>query len=227
MGPLSFVKQKLVSDACRPRTIVAGAFRGIRINLNPSHQTQLYLGLFERELRPWLERLSRGIATGIDIGAAHGEYTLFLLKNTCASKIYAFEPDPIMLSRLNDNLRLNPELDLKRLQVSAEFVGESGSSDVVSLDTWADDIRCPCLIKIDVDGAEAKILSGASDMKDLPDVRWLIETHSEELERSCVQSLESAGFKTEIIRNAWWRAILPEQRPIPHNRWLAAWKYGT
>jgi hypothetical protein len=221
---LSFVKQKLVSNESVPRTIVAGPFRGIRMNLNLTHHTQLYLGLFEREIHWWLEHLSKGIVTGLDIGAADGEYTLFLLKNTQASKIYSFEPDPIMVSRLNSNLRLNHELELEHLQMSTKLVGRSSSDDTVCLDSLKEDIRCPCLIKMDVDGAEAEILAGAGAVKAMPDIRWLIETHSEELERSCVKSLENAGFKTRIVRNAWWRAILPEQRPIPHNRWLVAWK---
>jgi hypothetical protein len=80
----------------------------------------------------------------------------------------------------------------------------------------------PWLIKIDVDGAEAKILAGASRIQAIPDIRWLIETHSQKLERTCIKSRQGAGFKTEIIRNAWWRAILLEQRPIA--RWLVAWK---
>jgi hypothetical protein len=221
---LSFVKRKFVSNERVPRTIVSGPFRGIRMNLDLSYQTQLYLGLFERETHQWLKRLSKGITTGIDIGAADGEYTLFLLKNTRALKIYTFEPNPIMASRLNSNLRLNHEAGLKRLQISQKLVGRSSSGEIVSLDSLAEDIRCPCLIKIYVDGVEAEILAGASAIKAMPDIRWLIETHSETLERTCIKSLQSAGFITEIIRNAWWRAILPEQRPIPHNRWLVAWK---
>jgi hypothetical protein len=221
---VSIVKQKFVSNEWAPRVIVAGPFRGIRMNLNRAHQTQLYLGLFERETHRWLKRLSNGIATGIDIGAADGEYTLFFLKNTLASKIYTFEPDPISLSRLSSNLRLNDEVDLARLIISDKFVGRSGLNGVACLDSLANDLQFPCLIKMDVDGAEAEILAGASAINAMPEVRWLIETHSEELERSCIKSLQSAGFKTEIIRNAWWRAIIPEQRPIPHNRWLVAWK---
>jgi len=217
---LSFVKQKFVSNERVPRTIVSGPFRGIRMNLDLSYQTQLYLGLFERETHPWLKRLAKGISTGIDIGAADGEYTLFLLKNTRAPKIHSFEPNPDMVSRLNSNLRLNHELELERLQMSTKFVGRSSSGDMICLDSLAQDILCPCLIKIDVDGAEAEILAGASAIRAMPDVRWLIETHSEKLERSCLKSLQSAGFEIEIIRNAWWRAILPEQRPTAHKRWL-------
>ena len=77
---------------------------------------------------------------------------------------------------------------------------------------------------MDVDGAEAEILKGATALNRMAGVRWLIETHSKDLERECVKQLEAAGFENRIIRNAWWRVVIPELRPIEHNRWLAAWK---
>jgi Methyltransferase FkbM domain len=219
------VKQTFVSDEWSRRTIVAGAFRGIRMNVNLAHQTQLVLGLFERETYPWLRRLSQGIGSAIDIGAAHGEYTLFFLKNTAASKIYTFEPDPAMVVRLKDNLELNRELDLERLVVSSKFVGRSNSTDVVCLDSFANNIHSPCLIKIDVDGAEEAILAGATNIINaIQDIRWLIETHSEALEKACIKQLMLAGFRTKIVRNAWWRLFIPELRVSLHNRWLVAWK---
>jgi hypothetical protein len=219
---LSLAKQKIVSDEWAPRKIVAGPFRGIRMNLNLTHQTQIFLGLFERETHPWVRRLSENINTAIDIGAAHGEYTLFFLRNTTASQVYAFEPDATMLSHLKNNLELNPEANTGRLILYAKFLG--GPNSAVCLDTLAERISLPCFIKMDVDGAEAEILSGATVINALPDIRWLIETHSTELERACVIQLECLGFKTKIVRNAWWRYIVPEQRPIAHNRWLVAWK---
>ena len=77
---------------------------------------------------------------------------------------------------------------------------------------------------MDVDGAEEQILKGAKTINALTDVRWLIETHSNELESLCEGILTVAGFQTRIIPNAAWRVFVPEQRPIEHNRWLAAWK---
>ena len=95
---------------------------------------------------------------------------------------------------------------------------------LICLDTFAKRISPPCFIKMDVDGAEAKILSGATAINSLPDIRWLIETHSTEFETMCVFQLERFGFKTKIVKNAWWRNFVPELRPIAHNRWLVAWK---
>jgi predicted RNA methylase len=70
-------------------------------------QTQLYLGLFERELYKWVAKLSTDINTAIDIGAGEGEYTLQLLAKTSAKKVFAFEPSPSNRARLITNLELN------------------------------------------------------------------------------------------------------------------------
>jgi hypothetical protein len=194
------------------------------MNLSLAYQSQLYLGLFERETYSWLKRLSRGIATAIDIGAADGEYRLFFLKRTTAKKVFAFEPDRAKVCRLKDNVRLNGGPGPSQLMVIDKFIGNRRSDNTISLDSGFENIEVPCLIKIDVDGAEADILAGAQWLKSMKGTRWLIETHSRELERTCVQSLRDAGFQVKIIRNAWWRVLIPEQRPIPHNPWLAAWK---
>lgn len=194
------------------------------MNLNLAHQTQIYLGLFERETHPWIRRFSENINTAIDIGAAYGEYSLFFLRNTTASQVYAFEPDAAMRSHLKNNLELNPKVNTRRFILSSEFLGGLNSKKAACLDTLAEHIALPCFIKMDVDGAEAEILSGATVINALPNVRWLIETHSVELERECMIELERFEFETKIVKNAWWRYFIPEQRPIAHNRWLVAWK---
>jgi hypothetical protein len=194
------------------------------MELSLHHQSQIYLGLFEREVHTWLERLSRGIHTAIDIGAASGEYTLFFLTRTNAEKVLAFEPDAESLPLLQENLRLNSLGKSGRLEVSAAMVGESDGEEKVTLDSLAGSMKLPCFIKMDVDGAEAEILRGAAKLNAREGVRWLIETHSKSLERECIENLRAAGFETRIIRNAWWRVVIPELRPIEQNRWLAAWK---
>jgi hypothetical protein len=53
-----------------------------------------------------------------------------------------------------------------------------------------------------------------------PDVRWIIEVHSEPLEQACLQILNVADYTTKVIGHAWWRGLVPEARPIEHNRWI-------
>lgn len=224
MRALSWVKNLVVPAGRKPRRIVFGPFKGITMALSLRHQSQIYLGLFEREVHAWLGRLSRGIHTAIDIGADSGEYTLFFLSRTDAEKILAFEPNPEALPLLRENLQLNSRAESNRLEVSTAMVGDSDGANKVSLDSLVGSMQLPCFIKMDVDGAEAEILKGAAKLNGLGGVRWLIETHSRSLECQCIEQLKAAGFETRIIRNAWWRVLIPELRPIEHNRWLAAWK---
>jgi FkbM family methyltransferase len=240
------IKNILLPDTLRPRTIVTGPFRGINLELS-LHNLQVYLGLFERETYGWLGQLSKGIQTAIDIGAANGLYTLYFLAKTTA-KVYAFEPNIRTLDALDRNLLANGLKGTKRLMISRDFLGAPTPSrsscekllqdaglapgwaevtdkvQVTQLDSMLDVIETPCLIKMDVDGGEVAILRGAAGINKMPGVHWIIETHSLVLENGCIELLRGAGFQTRVIPNGWWRVFMPERRPIPHNRWLVAWK---
>jgi hypothetical protein len=194
------------------------------MDLSLRSQMQLYLGLFEKETYTWLTRLSEGIVTAIDIGVGYGEYTLYFLTKTQAARVFAFEPDTRLFSYLYENLKLNDLDQSKRLEISQKYIGMSDSQQVIRLDSIADFIHPPCFVKMDVDGTEQEILCGAKKINSLRDIRWLIETHSKDLEVSCEEMLRASGFETRIIPNAAWRVFVPEQRPIQQNRWLAAWR---
>ena len=221
---MSDLKNLIVSPERKARRILAGPFKGITMNLSLRSQTQIYLGLFEKETHPWLDWLSKDIATALDIGAAHGEYTLYFLAKTKVTKVFAFEPDVSSFPYLQENLRLNALSQSDRVEFCSKFLGASDAGEEIRLDSFAASVRTPCFIKMDVDGFEEQILKGAKAINALSDVRWLIETHSKKLESTCEEILTAAGFQTRIIPNAGWRFFIPEQRPIPHNRWLAAWK---
>jgi hypothetical protein len=223
MRPLSYIKTKLLPAGVRPHTVIHGPFRQIKLELSLQTEMQMYLGLFEQETHFWIEALTRNIATAIDAGAAYGEHTLFMLMRTNADAVYAFEPARDLHARLRNNLRLNSLKDTNRLKLFSHCLGSTVSEGVMSLDLLLPEISFPCFIKIDVDGEEEEILKGAELLNQRQGVRWLIETHSRDLETVCETRLRRANFETVIIPNAWWRAILPELRPLRHNRWLAAW----
>lgn len=224
MTILSHLKNAIVPPGRMPHAILSGPCRGIVMSLCLQTQTQLYLGLFERETHSWLARLSKGIATAIDIGVAYGEYTLYFLTKTQANKVFAFEPDVSLFPYLYENLKLNGLERSERLMLSNKFLGLSESERIVRLDSLSDSVQAPCFIKMDVDGAEEEILKGANKINSLAGVRWLIETHSRDLEVACEEILSAAGFQTRIIPKAAWRLFAPERRPLGQNRWLAAWK---
>jgi hypothetical protein len=223
MRPLSYLKTKIIPAGVRPLTILRGPFRRIKLELSLQTEMQMYLGLFEKEIHFWIEALTCNIATAIDAGAAYGEYTLFLLMRTNADAVYAFEPCTDLHGRLRNNLQLNSLKDSNRLKLFSHCLGSTATEDVISLDSLLLEFGFPCFVKVDVDGEEEEILKGAERLNQRQGVRWLIETHSHDLEIACEARLRRANFKTVIIPNAWWRAVLPELRPCGHNRWLAAW----
>jgi hypothetical protein len=185
------------------------------------YQTQLFLGLHEREVQKWLASRSARYQSAADIGAGEGEYTLYFLKKTQARRVWAFEPLIESREILERNLALNGFEHEERLTLSTQFVGVDPDGQI-SLDSLASQMPLPCLIKVDVDGGEADILRSATTFLRQAGVDWLIETHSRDLEEVCRAILSAAGYEVRVISNAWWRFLLPENRPIPHNRWLVA-----
>lgn len=192
------------------------------MGLDLSFQTQLYLGLYEAELHPALRELSKGIHSAINIGAAFGEQTLFFLKKTPAELVLSFEPEASAREQLLSNLKLNGLENTPRLRLFSKFVGSRESAEMCTLDGAASSLPQPCLVLMDVEGCEAAVLEGAGTLLQSSGTRWIIETHSEQLERKCMEIFRQAGFDTKIIPNAWWRIFLPELRPRSHNRWLIA-----
>ena len=221
--PLSRLKLLVVPAGKRRRNVITGAFRGLSLEMDLRHQTQLFLGLHEREVYRDLRALAGGIRSAVDIGAAEGEYALFFLIRTNALTVLAVEPAAELRDAMRRNADSNPH-HRGQLKICPYFVGEVDDQERRTLDTIAGSLAGPCLVKVDVDGGEMDVLRGAQAMLTRSDVRWLIETHSQELEQQCIEILSTTGHKSHVVRNAWWRIAIPENRPVTHNRWLVAWK---
>ena len=219
--PLSYLKLLVVPAGKHWRTVATGAFGGLKMELDLRYQTQLFLGLHERELYRTLRGLAPLARSAIDIGAAEGEYTLFFLARTGAEKVIAVEPSETLCAKLLRNVDAN-DLNVGRLEVCRQMIGEHDVDSQLRLDSLAGSLNFPAVIKIDVDGAEASVLRGASGLLTRHDIHWVVETHSETLEEECLSIFRAAGMRCQIVRNAWWRVIVPENRPVPHNRWLIA-----
>ena len=224
MRAVSVIKQWIVPAGRARHKVQFGLLSGLEMMIDLSCQTQVYLGLSEREVFGWMKKLSKGIKTALDIGAGDGQYTLFFMAKTEAKKVWAFEPLAYNQQRIRENLSFNGLDNSPRLQQVSKYVNSYIADNEVTLDSLADQMECPVLVKMDVDTLEYIILQGAKKFLDLPDVRWMIETHSPQLETDCMAFLESHGYKTKLIKNAWWRVFVPELRPIGQNRWFVAYK---
>ena len=221
---LSAVKNALVPRGVLPRTIPLGLLRGLRMNLDLTNGMQIYAGLAERELAPWFTRLAQGIRTAFDVGASEGVYSLFFLHKTPAAQVFAFEPDPEARQRLRANLRLNGSDDTSRFQLVPKFVGSCDDETRCMLDSFAGAAAEPVLVKLDIEGHEVDALSGAIQLLDRSDVRWIVEAHSRELEQTCQQRFRDRGYLVVPVRRAAFRVLLPEHRPAAHNSWFVAFR---
>jgi Methyltransferase FkbM domain len=145
----------------------------------------------------------------------------FLCEVTTYKAGFAIEPDEAETRTLRANLNYNG-VDIRLVEVLRKFVGTKKDADDIELDQL--DISCVVrgLIKIDVDGLELDVLQSGKSLFSEGKVDLLVETHSFELEKSCIEWLQQRGYNCKIIKNAWWRSIIPEQRPISHNRWFFA-----
>ena len=131
----------------------------------------------------------------------------------------AVEPNAAAIG-LRRNAQLNGLAGDALLQIKSGFVGTSPGA--IRLDTLASANAELGFIKIDVDGAELDVLRSAQCLLTEKRASYLVETHSRELEVGCRDLFVSQGYSVKIMDNAWWRRFLPEQRPLPHNRWLTA-----
>jgi precorrin-6B methylase 2 len=213
MGFLHDLKNVIVPSGSAPHSILTWAFAGLKLCLDLQSQAQTWLGLYEQELYAPLRNLSWGIQTGIDIGCAQGEFTVYFLKRTDAVRVLAIDGNAQYLDILRRNVALN-ECDCSRLAIHHKYID--------SLDSFRGEIELPCLVKIDIDGGEMNLLMNSLKLLALPQVRWIIEVHSPELEHDCLGILRLNGYRTIVLKNAWWRSLLGEQRPLELNRWVIA-----
>jgi precorrin-6B methylase 2 len=214
-----FVKPMLFADEERLRTVRRGPGRSVHAYLNRRHDLQREFGLYESELSRVYRRLIRPDAVVYDIGANDGLTALMFAQLAARGHVYAFEPAAHELAALKRNLAANPLL-APRVTVVPAAVG--GSTSPTSIDAFAERERAPAFVKIDVDGAELEVLDGMRETLRTHAPALVVETHSRELEQRCLVLLDTAGYRVRVRRNASWRALYPEMRPIEHNRWLVA-----
>ncbi|MFB6095228.1 MAG: FkbM family methyltransferase [Halodesulfurarchaeum sp.] len=139
---------------------------------------------------------ARDVEVVADVGAYHGIYGL-LATEIAGCKAFAFEPDAENFESVERNRDLNGAgrlhpvraavLDEER-SVTTEASGNvkntvtrgDGEVDAVSLDGFFDDRETPDLIKIDVEGAEMKVLRGAETVLQEEHPVLLLEVHKHE-----------------------------------------------
>jgi len=136
-----------------------------------------------------------------------------------AERVIACEPGPASVELLA-NAAANGHHISERFLLERRLIGNKANE--AKLSEILDDHPRPIFVKVDVDGGELGVLESAQNYPALNQISWVVETHSVELERACIDWFSNHRFQTEIVDAAWWRRLIPEQRPLLQNRWLIA-----
>jgi FkbM family methyltransferase len=181
----------------------------------------VFLQRYERDVVALIERLARPGSTVLDIGANIGAHTLRFAKHVSPSgRVFAFEPMEYAFGKLVRNISLNRPIAIEpfRLALSdrnapgqqvsfrsswastGERTPENAVVDFMRLDDWCDAHGVPeiHLIKLDVDGHEAQVVTGgcATIQRSQPVI--LIEAgawHFESPERNPLHLLATWGYR--------------------------------
>jgi hypothetical protein len=207
------------SDVQRIR---GGIGKGLFMKIDVENKSQRIIGLDEYEIQEQFKKYSEKAKYFFDIGASDGYYSLLFRKINKEGVIFMFEAQERFKEEISANFSLN------KFPVNyhhfAKFASDKTDEHNIAIDSLFNERGENLLFKIDVDGAEEVVLRGMEKTVRENRCLFVIETHSRELEESCIGFLKEKGYLLTVIDPIWFRALLPEGRVLEHNRWLIAEK---
>jgi FkbM family methyltransferase len=177
-----------------------------------------WLGHYEHEKQALVRRLVAPGMRVLDIGANAGFYTLALSRRVgAAGHVWAFEPYAPNAANLLRHLSLNRIGNVTLIQ--AAVADQAGLADfrigannamgtlvdnagnyrvpVLALDALIDGgtIPLPDVVKMDVEGAESRVLEGAARLLERGTASLLIALHGAQQVAACITRLTHADYK--------------------------------
>lgn len=216
----NLIKHLLFGKGLQQKKIILGKAKGIKMYIDPTYKIQRIIGADEHEIQSLFVDFAKKCNCFFDVGASDGYYSLLYKKYNPLGEVYLFDADEKFEEIQKKHFAINNINEGFHLYF--KFVSNKTNDRQISLDTFK--IKDKALFKVDVEGAELLVLEGISNLLQNNDCWLIIETHSKQLEKDCINFLSRNKYQTRIIKNAWWRLILGERRPIEHNRWLVAYK---
>jgi FkbM family methyltransferase len=209
--PLALVPGRLVVR------VLSGGNRGCRWIVGSSLHG-CWVGTYESEKQRAIQRDARPGMVAYDIGAQAGFYTLLLSRLVGPEgRVIAFEPLPENGANLLRHLRLNAVENAQLLPVAVSaamnfvapfeiaatpFMGHlcKECRSRLGVPTLALDELCrwglpePDLVKMDVEGDEIEVLTGASALLAQRKTIWHISIHGRRQRDECVRLLRDSGY---------------------------------
>jgi hypothetical protein len=212
------IKNALGFRGMKETKILGGPARGVRMAVDFSGQTPMYLGMYEWELHRFYRQVLPTSQLVFDVGGAEGYCALLFAANS-PGHVVTFEPSDAELELLRANIDRNSDLR-DRIMTKQTALGRENGSGSATLDQVAEEVGAPDFIKIDVDLAEMDVLVGGERTLRERRPHLVVETHTKELEDRCGAFLVACGYRPIIKHN---RRVWREHRMgVPHNRWLLA-----
>ncbi|MGZ5804419.1 MAG: FkbM family methyltransferase [Xanthobacteraceae bacterium] len=192
------------------------------VNLNDEVGYEIAINRFEwRELKMMIEACKRFKPDiFVDVGANLGLYTCVVGRLGTVPRLVAFEPDRENFARLKANLALNDlteKVEAHEAAVGAQFgtatlvpsaqanrgmsrIGGKRADDayevaLVTLDDIVPQVGRNIAIKIDVEGFEEQVLSGASRLFSRNGGYAQIEAHGDEAAARLIARMEGFGWR--------------------------------
>ena len=219
---------RFLSDQPFVHTINVGPAAGLRFEVTLPLDKPVWVGVYEPEFTTAIvEHVKRGDIC-YDIGGYRG-YISGVMALAGALKVFVFEPLPAnqravcRLCELNPQLPINviavalgnidgpallkvmPDSSMGKLanssfQTEATAIGEIPIT-VRQIDSLLRnrEIPPPNVVKIDVEGGEVDVLSGALEMLRISRPTIFLEAHGSALEKACSQQLLRLGYKIRRI----------------------------
>jgi hypothetical protein len=211
------LKRALLPPGTKVRRLPCGIARGLRMEIDFSFQTRLYLGLYETELNRHLRALCRPGFAAFDIGGQFG-YDALLMAKLTGGAVVSVECDPLSIERMKRNFAANPSLARRLAPWSAAASATTDErAGTISLDDLAERTFLPDVVKIDIEGGEARALLGSERILGERRPGVVVEVHNPGVERDCLEILRLHGYRVEVVGQ---RRFLADYRPALHNRWL-------
>jgi hypothetical protein len=215
------VKDSFFDDEVRYRRIRFGLCRGYSMPLNMRHGVRVVLGLFEPEIHRYFKAFATPGGCLYDVGACHGYYTLAFSRLAGPARVYTFEPnqkDSAICKEIMVRNHPNATIEVHEFFIG-RTVDQAQRQETLDDLVFVKGFKPPTLIKIDVDGPEVEVLSGATRVLAECRPKLIVEVHSPQLEIDCKALLERSGYAVRIVKN---NPLVQEKRPVELNRWLVA-----
>lgn len=214
------MKKLLIGAGRKQRYIPFGLYRGLKLSIDPASESAFYFGIYERETTSWLRNRATVAKSLIDVGSGSGELTVWGLAHANMQRVIAYDSAVERRPRFLENVEANGfDRDDRLTSIARPFLSDDDhDGDIQRIKALPE----PILLKIDVDGGERVILGKMRDILRQKRFFILVETHSRDLDNECFQLLGEANYRVRRITPAWWRVLIPEQRPIEFNQWIVA-----